>query len=64
MQRTLGFDALKCPKCASKMRILATLTDGAELTKILSHLGLRTEPLPRGRARDPTGQERFDFEAA
>ncbi|MFS8067973.1 MAG: hypothetical protein ACMG6S_16590, partial [Byssovorax sp.] len=64
MQRTFGVDALKCPKCAAKMRILATLTDPAEVKKILSHLRLRTEPLPRARARDPTGQESFDFEAA
>jgi hypothetical protein len=64
MQRTFGFDALKCPKCASKMRLLASLTDPGEVTKILSHLGLLTEPLPRGRARDPTGQETFEFEAA
>ena len=62
MQRTFGFDALRCPKCAAKMRILATLTDAAEVKKILSHLGLPTEPLPRGRARDPTGQESFDFD--
>jgi hypothetical protein len=32
--------------------------------KILSHLGLRTEPLSRARARDPTGQESFDESAA
>mgnify|MGYP001312274621 CR=1 FL=1 len=38
------------------------LFDAAEVKKILSHLGLRTEPLPRGRARDPTGQESFDFD--
>jgi len=28
-------------------------------TKILSHLGMRTDPLPRARARDPTGQMDF-----
>jgi len=27
--------------------------------KILAHLALPTEPLPRARARDPTGQESF-----
>ena len=64
LQRTFGFDALKCPKCAAKLRILATITDAAEVKKILSHLAMRTEPLPRRRARDPTGQESFDFEAA
>jgi hypothetical protein len=46
------------------MRVMATLTEPAAVKKILTHLGLPTEPLPRGRARDPTGQERFDFDAA
>lgn len=31
---------------------------------ILTHLGVRTAPLPRARARDPTGQTSFDFDAA
>ena len=64
MQRTFGFNALKCPKCAATLRILATILEPAEVKKILSHLGIRTEALPRGRARDPTGQQSFDFEAA
>lgn len=64
MQRTFGFNSLRCPQCASKMRILATLTEPAGVKKILSHLGMRTQPLPRGRALSPTGQESFDFEAA
>jgi hypothetical protein len=34
------------------------------VNKILSHLDLPTEPRPRARARDPTGQESFDFDAA
>lgn len=64
LKRTYGFDALKCPKCAAKMKILATITEPSTVKKILSHLGRRTDPLPRGRARDPTGQSSFDFEAA
>ena len=59
-----GFDALKCPRCAAPMRVLATLTEPAVVKKILAHLGVPTEPLPRGRARDPTGQTGFDFDAA
>jgi len=58
MQRTLGFDSPKCPKCAAKMRILATITDHAEVKKILAHLGMRTGAPPRGRARDPRCCER------
>jgi DNA-directed RNA polymerase subunit H (RpoH/RPB5) len=46
------------------MRVMATIIEPAVVKKILSHLGVRTEPLPRGRARDPTGQESFDFDAA
>ena len=64
LRRTFGFDALRCPKCAAKMRLLATITEPATVHKILSHLGLPTEPPPRAPARDPTGQESFDFEAA
>jgi DNA-directed RNA polymerase subunit H (RpoH/RPB5) len=46
------------------MRILATLSDPPLVKKILAHLGLRTEPLPRARARDPTGQMDFGDYAA
>ncbi len=35
----------------------------SRLTALL-HLGRRAEPLPRARARDPTGQGSFDFDAA
>jgi hypothetical protein len=64
LKRTFGFDALRCPRCDTKMRVIATLTEPAAVKKILSHLGVRTEPLPRARARDPTAQESFDFDAA
>jgi DNA-directed RNA polymerase subunit H (RpoH/RPB5) len=46
------------------MRAMATLVEPATVKKILAHLGLPTEPLPRARARDPTGQQGFDFDAA
>ena len=46
------------------MRVLATLSDPSVGKRILSLLGLRTEPLSRARARDPTGQDSFDFDAA
>jgi len=29
---------LVCPRCASEMRVLAVITDAAEVTKILRHL--------------------------
>ncbi len=64
MQRTFGFDALRCPRCDQKMRVLSTITDPVVVKKILSHLGMRTDPLPRARARDPTGQMDFGDYAA
>ena len=64
LRRTHGVDALRCPRCAGTMRAMATLVEPGVVKKILAHLGLPTEPLPRARARDPTGQESFDFDAA
>jgi len=64
LRRTFGFDALRCPRCAARMRVVAILLEPSVVKKILSHIGVPTEPLPRARARDPTGQQRFDFHAA
>jgi hypothetical protein len=64
LRRTYSVDALRCPRCAGKMRVMATLTEPAAVKKLLADLGMPTEPLPRARARDPTGQESFDFDAA
>lgn len=64
MRRTFGFDALKCPHCGARMRVLATISEPDAVKKILAHLGMRTDPLPRARARDPTGQMGLDFHAA
>jgi hypothetical protein len=64
LKRSHGLDALVCPKCQATMRPIATLTDPQLVGAILVHLGLRAEPLPRAPARDPTGQESFDFDAA
>jgi hypothetical protein len=64
LHRTFGFDSLRCPKRDHRMRILSTITDPVVAKKILDHLGVRTDPLPRAPARDPTGQTDFDFDAA
>ena len=64
LRRTYGVDALRCPKCAGRLRVMATITDPGVVKKILAHLHLPTEPLPRARARDPTGQESVDEGAA
>ena len=64
LHRTFGFDALRCPRCDHRMRIISTVTEPNAVRKILDHLGVRAHPLPRAAARDPTGQTGFDFDAA
>jgi len=41
-ERTFGKDALLCPRCESKMRVVATITDPATVRRILEHLGLQS----------------------
>jgi hypothetical protein len=53
-ERTFGKDALLCPRSDSKMRVVATVTEPATVRRILEHLGLRSPPLSRAPARDPT----------
>jgi hypothetical protein len=48
LPRILGFDALRS-KCDARMRPLATVLSPATGKKIVAHLGVRTEPLPRAR---------------
>jgi hypothetical protein len=65
MKRTWGFDVLRCPRCERRMHVLATITAKATVRRILEHLGVRADPLPRAAARDPPmAQIDFDFEPA
>jgi len=52
LRRTFGIDALRCPHCAGRLRLLAAITETETARKILDHLGL-----PAGstvaRARSP-----------
>ena len=57
MKRTWGLDVLRCPRCARRLRVLATLTDTSVVRKLLAHLHVRSTPLPRAPARDPTWQQ-------
>jgi hypothetical protein len=48
-----GFDVLACEKCGGRLKLIALIDQPAVIEKILSHLGLSTEP-PRARpARAP-----------
>jgi hypothetical protein len=64
LKRTHGIDALACPKCHATLRPIATITETQAVREVLTHLGVRADPLPRARARDPTRQSSFDFDAA
>jgi hypothetical protein len=53
LRRTFAIDALACPECGGRLRLLATIDDRAVIEKILRHLGLPAEPLAPARARAP-----------
>jgi len=49
MRRAFDLDALRCPPCAGRMQLIATIDDPAATQKILAHLGLpraREDPRP------------------
>jgi hypothetical protein len=53
MRRTFGFDVLACPRCDSRLRLIALIEEVAVIGRILRHLGLPTD-LPVARpARAP-----------
>jgi hypothetical protein len=54
LRRAMDVDALNCPKCDGRLRVLAIITEREPVRRILSHLGMPTEPPPVARARDPT----------
>ena len=48
MRGRFGFNPLMCPRCGSRMRLLATIEQREVIDRILRHLGLPTEiPAPR-----------------
>jgi hypothetical protein len=51
LRRVFALDVLVCPKCLGPMTVIAYLTDPNVLCKILTHLGLPTEPPPLSPAR-------------
>jgi hypothetical protein len=54
LRRSFSVDALECPKCHGRLRVVAVITEREPARRILAHLGLPTEPPPTARARDPT----------
>ena len=44
LKRVFAIDVLECPHCGGRRRLIALISDGVVVRKILDHLGLPTEP--------------------
>jgi hypothetical protein len=60
LKRTFKVDVFCCPKCAGRRRVLAWLTEGAILRRILRHLHLPELPPPLAPARAAPQQALWD----
>jgi hypothetical protein len=59
-ERTFGLDALACPRCGGRLRLIALIEQPAVIKRVFGHLGLPTElPVPRP-ARPPPEHAWFD----
>jgi hypothetical protein len=56
-KRSFLVDALSCPKCNGRMKILAAITEPDAIRKILDHLGIPSEAPRRTAARPPPQAE-------
>ena len=57
LKRVFLVDALSCPKCNGRMKILAVITKPDAIRKILDHLGIPSEAPRRTVARPPPQAE-------
>jgi hypothetical protein len=57
LKRVFLTDALKCPKCQGRMKILAAVTKPEAIRKILDHLGIPSEAPRLTSARPPPQAE-------
>ena len=56
MRRAFDLDVLRCPRCAGRMELIATIEDPAVIARILAHLGLpgaRDGPAPLSAVAPP-----------
>ena len=44
LQRVFSIDVLRCKHCGARRKLIALISDGVVVRKILDHLGLPTEP--------------------
>jgi hypothetical protein len=57
LKRVFMTDALTCPKCKGRMKILAAIIEPSAIRKILDHLGIPSEAPRRTAARPPPQAE-------
>jgi hypothetical protein len=60
LKRVFSIDVFVCPDCAGPRRVIATITDGPIVRKILEHLGLDADPPTMAPARLPC-EPAFDW---
>jgi len=60
LRRVFAVDCLACPRCCGTMTVIAYITEVAVVTKILTHLGLPSEPPQLSPARGPAQLELWD----
>ncbi len=51
LRRTFAIDILACPDCGGRLRLLATIAQQEVIERILTHLGLPTDPVVAKPAR-------------
>jgi hypothetical protein len=54
LRRVYDLDALMCPRCAGRLRMIAVIMDQDVARRILDSLGLPSKPPVVARARAPT----------
>ena len=54
-KRSFAVDVLDCPECGGRLRLLATITQRDVIERILTHLGLPTDPVVPEPARTREG---------
>jgi hypothetical protein len=53
LKRVFDIDMEHCPNCGGgELKIIAAILERPVIARILTHLGLDPQPLPRGRARE------------
>ena len=57
MHRAFAIDALACPHCGGRLRLIATLHDPAVIRKLLAHLGIAPGLAPSGPSPGPAPPE-------